>query len=118
MTRQNLQAIHRLRPETRTQALDELSGLGTGAPTILTGLPNGVRGKHALHERARAQLTATHRLWQRERAQTLAEKLGEAVNIRYRRRETQHTARRLGMPMPQQTFELNDAALARLQEFP
>jgi hypothetical protein len=118
MTRQNLQPIHRLGPETRTQALDELTSLCTGASTVLTGLPDGVGGKHAQHERARAQLAAPHRLRQRERAQALTKKLGETAYIRYGCGKTQHTDRRLGMPMPEQTLELHDAALARLQKPP
>jgi len=114
----NLQAIHRFGPEAHTQALDELGSFSVKTPTVLAGLPEVVGRKNARHERARTQLAGTHRLRQAERAQTFAEKPGQMSYIRRRRGEPEYATGRRSMPMSQQTFELRDAVLTRLQEFP
>src|SRR6185437_10616016 len=108
---QHLQPIHRLRPEPRAQALDELRRFAANVAAVLARLPQGAGGQRIADESARAKLARAYGLRQRNRTQSLAEQLAQTIRIETRSGKPKHAARRGRMTMAQETLQLNDAAL-------
>src|SRR5581483_381133 len=117
MPGKNLQSTHGCGTEARAQMLDELVGLSF-ATTLLTGLPQRTGSREVRDEGPGAKLAGAHRLRQFERAQPLAQQLSQSRDIRQGSSQAQHTARGRGVTVPQQTLELQNAALTQPQEIP